>query len=82
MTKKKDDIENMSFEEALNLLRKHAERLESEDLDLENALKGYEEAVRLASKCLEHLKEAEEKVKVISQNASGKLVFEDFDSQG
>lgn len=76
---KKKQTDEMSFEEALAKLREHASILESEELDLDKALKGYEEAVNLASRCLELLKDAEERVKMISQSEGGKLVLEDFD---
>lgn len=80
MSRKKDDLTELSFEQALEKLRKHTQKLESDDLDLESALKGYEEAVRLASYCLDYLKDAEERVKKISMSKTGKLVLEDFDS--
>ena len=80
MAKKKSDFEKLNFEEALNNLRQHADKLESDDLDLENALQGYEDAINLASRCLELLKEAEERVKIISQSEGAKLILENFDT--
>ena len=80
MAKKKSELEKLSFEDALGSLRDHADKLESDDLDLENALQGYEDAVKLASRCLELLKEAEDRVKIISQSEGAKLILENFDT--
>jgi len=78
----KKDIDDLSFEEALEKLRKMATELETGELDLEKALAGYEEAVRLASRCLNLLKDAEERVKMISESEGGRLALEDFESSG
>lgn len=80
MAKKKNDMENLNFEDALSSLRNHANKLESDDLDLESALQGYEDAIKLASRCLELLKVAEERVKIISQSDGAKLILENFDT--
>jgi len=69
-----------SFEEALAKLRKLASELETGDLNLEKALAGYEEAVRLATICLNMLKDAEDRVKIITESAGGKLTLESFES--
>jgi len=76
----KKDIDSLSFEESLEKLRKLAGELETGELDLEKALAGYEEAVQLASKCLNLLKDAEDRVKMISESEGGRLALEDFDS--
>jgi exodeoxyribonuclease VII small subunit len=80
MAKKKSELDELTFEDALNRLREHAEKLESEELDLENALQGYEDAVKLASRCLELLKDAEERVKMIAESEGAKIILEDFDT--
>ncbi|MCD6216240.1 exodeoxyribonuclease VII small subunit [bacterium] len=80
MAKKKTEMDELTFEDALNRLRELAEKLESEELDLENALQGYEDAVRLASRCLELLKDAEERVKMIAESEGAKTILEDFDT--
>ena len=73
-------MDGLNFEDALERLREHAEKLESEELDLENALQGYEEAVKLASRCLELLKNAEDRVKIIAESEGSKIILEDFDT--
>lgn len=80
MAKKKTEMDELNFEDALSRLREHAGKLESEELDLENALQGYEDAVRLASRCLELLKDAEERVKMIAESEGAKIILEDFDT--
>ena len=77
----KKDIDDLSFEQALDKLRKLAGELETGELDLEKALAGYEEAVRLASRCLNLLKDAEDRVKMISESEGGRLALENFDSE-
>jgi len=80
-SKKQDKkTDKLSFEEAIAKLRKLASELETGDLNLEKALTGYEEAVQLATSCLEMLKEAEERVKIITESTSGKLTLENFES--
>lgn len=80
MRKDNQKDEKLSFEEALEKLRKLASELEKGDLNLEKALFGYEEAVKLASLCLEMLKEAEDRVKIITESLGGRLTLENFES--
>lgn len=83
MAKKKTELENidkLNFEDALSCLREQTEKLESEELDLETALQSYEDTVKLASRCLELLKDAEERVKIIAESEGAKIILEDFDT--
>lgn len=54
--------ESMSFESALEKLQLAVKRLEAGDLPLEDALKQFEEGVRLSRLCTEQLTAAEQKV--------------------
>ncbi len=65
-----------SFEENLNELEEIVKKLENGDISLDNAIKEYDKAMKLASSCDKKLKEAEAKiVKIV--NESNEL--EDFE---
>ncbi|WP_241087431.1 exodeoxyribonuclease VII small subunit [Candidatus Vondammii sp. HM_W22] len=55
-----------SFEEALTELETLAETLEQGDLSLEESLKSFERGVELTRTCQQALKEAEQKIQVLS----------------
>lgn len=55
-----------SFEGAVSRLEEIVAELEDEKLDLENALKAYQEGVELARLCLKRLDAAEMRIQEIS----------------
>lgn len=59
----------MAFEAALQRLETIVEKLENGDLSLDEALKAYEEGVRMADLCSKRLTEAEKKVEVLMKSA-------------
>jgi exodeoxyribonuclease VII small subunit len=59
-TVKKEDIE--SFEVKLHRLEEIAEKLDSEDIGIENAIVLYEEGIKLSKECIVTLKNAELKI--------------------
>jgi exodeoxyribonuclease VII small subunit len=59
-TAKKEDIE--SFEVKLHRLEEIAEKLDSEDIGIENAIALYEEGIKLSKECIVTLKNAELKI--------------------
>ena len=63
----------MEFEAALKKLETIVENLEAGDLSLEQALKHYEEGVRMADICSKRLTDAEKKVEVLMKTGGGKL---------
>jgi exodeoxyribonuclease VII small subunit len=68
------------FETALKKLENIVENLENGSLSLEDALKQYEEGVRMADLCTKRLTEAEKKVEVLMKINPGKfktVPFED-----
>ncbi len=69
MSEVKKEIE---FEVALKKLETIVDNLEGGDLTLEEALKQYEEGVRLAEICSKRLSEAEKKVEVLMKSSGGK----------
>ncbi len=54
-----------AFEEALENLRKTAEKIKSEGTSLEDSIKCYEEGMKYYSECNEILKNAEQKIEMM-----------------
>jgi len=59
----------MKFEEKVKLLEQYINELEKDDVDLDNAINKYTEAMKLVKECDKELKEIEAKVtKIVSSN--------------
>ena len=62
---------NEKFEEKLERLEKMVSELESGDVDLDDAITKYTEAMKLAKECSDKLKSAEESVnKILTESGS------------
>jgi len=57
-----------SIESRLSELETILEELESGDLELDNALKKFEQGVKLSRECQKTLEEAELKIKILTDN--------------
>ena len=57
--------EETKFEDKLNALEKIVEELEKGEVDLDNAIEKYTEAMKLAKECSNKLKNAEENINKI-----------------
>lgn len=66
------------FEEAYGKLEAIVKRLEEGNLSLEEALKAFEEGVRLARLCSRKLDEAEKKVEILLKESDGRLTAKPF----
>ncbi len=75
MTAKK----SLNLEKALVDLENLVEELESGELSLENAMKKFEEGIKLTRGCQTALKEAEQKVEILLQSAGGEESLEEFE---
>ena len=75
------ETKEMPFEQALKKLEQIVEHLESGDLGLEEALKQYEEGVRLADFCSKRLTEAEKRVEVLMKTDLGKFKTTPFEEK-
>lgn len=64
--------EPKKFEDALARLETIVTELEKGDLPLEEALKIFEEGVRLSKNCMKMLEEAERKVEILLKDKDGK----------
>jgi exodeoxyribonuclease VII small subunit len=60
-----------TFEEALGQLEAVVARLEGGDLPLEEALRAFEEGIRLARVCAARLEDAEQRVRLLTQAPDG-----------
>jgi exodeoxyribonuclease VII small subunit len=60
-----------TFEEALSQLGTLVARLEAGDLPLEEALRAFEEGVRLTRLCTERLEDAERRVRLLTRTPEG-----------
>jgi len=71
--------EPLSFTKQLERLEEIVRRLEGQELDLDEALKLFEEGVERLREARERLTAAEAKVKQVLADNAGKLRVEDFD---
>lgn len=60
-----------SFENSLERLQHAVKKLESGELGLEDALKQFEEGVRLAKECQAILSDAEKRVEILTHGGEG-----------
>lgn len=71
----------LKFEKALERLEKIVEDLESGNMPLEDALKKYEEGVKLSRLLNQKLTQAESKIEVLTRTLNGALEAEPLDSE-
>ena len=67
------------FEKSLARLEEVVKRLESVDLSLDEAMRLFEEGVKLSRECQKQLEDAEGRVEILLKKADGKIVAEPFD---
>src|SRR5260370_40698426 len=69
------------FEKAFQQLEKIVQRLEGEELPLDEALRLFEEGIRLSRFCNQKLEEVEKKIELILADAKGQPRIEPFESE-
>ncbi len=70
--------EEVKFEDKLNSLEKMVNELEKGDVDLDDAINKYTNAMKLAKECSEKLKNAEENVnKILTENGEEDFMVEE-----
>lgn len=72
---------NVTFEEAMLSLDNAVSKLESGTLSLDESLATFEEAVKLIKICNEKINSAEQKVKMLIENADGSVTDAPFDTE-
>ncbi|MCA9245069.1 MAG: exodeoxyribonuclease VII small subunit [Phycisphaerales bacterium] len=70
------------FEEAMRRLEQIAEQMESGEISLEEAVDRYEEASALVAHCRSKLEHAEQRIRVVQQNADGTVRTEPMAGTG
>lgn len=71
----------IQFEKALTRLETIVQDLEEGNVSLDEALKRYEEGVKLSRACQDKLVQAEKKIQVLTKTLSGSLKKEPFDPE-
>jgi exodeoxyribonuclease VII small subunit len=69
------------FEKSLARLEEVVKRLESADLSLDEAMRLFEEGVKLSRECQKQLEDAEGRVEILLKKADGKVVAEPFEPE-
>ena len=75
----KEAAEELKFEKGLERLEKIVEELEAGNIPLEDALKKYEEGVRLSRSLNEKLAQAEKKIQILTKTLDGSSKRENFE---
>ena len=76
---KREDIENLSFEEAMQKLEAMVRELETGQTKLDDAVEVYEKAMVLKKFCEEKLRAAELKIEKIEAGQNGGLELKPFE---
>ena len=63
--------EQLTFEQALGELEKISKQLESQDVSLEEAIKLFEDGIKLSKQCSDMLTDAKQKVEKLSSSGGG-----------
>ena len=69
------------FEKSFQNLEKIVQRLESEELPLDESLQLFEEGIKLSRFCHQRLEEVEKKIELILADAKGQPVVEPFEEE-
>ncbi len=81
-SKKKDNGENISFEDALEKLETIVKQLERGELSLEDSLDNFAEGVTLSKACLTKLNYAEQQIDKILMEDQGKITEKPLELKG
>ena len=74
MNKKSDT----SFEKNFKKLEEIVEKLEDEEISIDQALSLYEEGIKLSKLCIKKLEDARQKVEILSKDTDGNFKLKDF----
>ena len=72
----------LSFEKALERLETIVQEMESGELSLENALKKFEEGIKLSQLCHHKLNETEKRITLLMEQSEGSVNEMPFDDNG
>jgi exodeoxyribonuclease VII small subunit len=71
-----------SLESALERLDALVREMEAGELPLETLIAKYEEGIALTKLCQDKLDRAEERIRILSRDAAGNPVLEEFETSG
>ena len=74
------DLSKMSFEDALKELEEIVRKIETGEINLDEAIKAYERGSALKKHCDSKLKEAQEKVSKIKLDSDGSPTLENMNT--
>ncbi len=74
------DLSKMSFEDALKELEEIVRKIETGEINLDEAIKAYERGAALKKHCDSKLKEAQEKVSKIKLDSDGSPTLENMNT--
>lgn len=72
----------LSFEKALDQLEQIVQEMEAGKLSLENALKKFEEGIKLSRFCSQKLEETEKKITLLMESQDGSILETPFETSG
>lgn len=78
MEKMENEMDKMTFEQALSKLEATVKDLEDEKITLEESIEKFETGVKLSAYCLNKLNEAEKKIEELTKTEDGKLVTKEL----
>ena len=67
----------IDFEAAMTELESLISRMEEDDLSLEESLKDFEKGIALTRICQASLKDAEQRIKILTENGEEELILND-----
>lgn len=73
------DAQPLNLEKSLEELEALIEELESGELPLEQALRKFEQGIRLTRSCQAALKDAEQRVEILLKSSGGTEALEEFE---
>jgi exodeoxyribonuclease VII small subunit len=78
--KKPEPARKIDFEKSIHRLEEIVQRLETSDISLDDAMKLFEEGVKLSAECQQALAEAEGRIEILMKKAAGKIAAEPFET--
>ena len=74
-------MEELTFEEAIEMLEKIVEELESGKLSLDDSVKKFEQGIKLSKYCNKMLNDAEKEISILLEQDDGTIEEEDFNTE-
>lgn len=72
---------SIDFEKKLSELEALVNEMEQGNMSLEESLKAFETGIKITRDCQQALKEAEQKVEILTRNAAGELTEAPFEPE-